>query len=414
MKVSAIEQDFAYLAARGDNRGSFVDWLKTLNVKVPGSATIPDLIAWGWVRPDFRILLPDRYFLDWPNYPSQGSDREVHDDDVWAGLFWYSAGTGNGFLYQREPYVGPWFVHPFNRAGSPHEARIRAARTSDLVSVAPKKHPNGNTFFPWIDYFPYWKAYELVEVLRAVRNTNPLLVGGDLTVLAENLLRNSERLGERRRATIERIHSAWEERRPLFALLAAYRAMRAALSLAQDPSMPLTVPVEPWELDPAVQELGRLLSVTPALLEDLIPRHLLTLAKEWRRWEKDDGVGLSDETKGQIQKDTLCAMEWLCILGGKTIDHYYDLWRPEDWEPRPELSLTEALPLDFRGAEDYFLTHFLRVRRTTPYDSIPPPARLQDGEVTKLVRVLRKKSWMFTDWLLTYRRFHEALGGPPA
>lgn len=63
MKISAIEQDFPYLAARGDNRGSFVDWLTTLHVKIPGGATIADLIAWGWIRPDFRVVLPESYFL---------------------------------------------------------------------------------------------------------------------------------------------------------------------------------------------------------------------------------------------------------------------------------------------------------------------------------------------------------------
>jgi hypothetical protein len=107
-------------------------------------------------------------------------------------------------------------------------------------------------------------------------------------------------------------------------------------------------------------------------------------------------------------------MEWLCILSGNTIDYYYDKWSPTDRQPRPELPLTEALPLDFRSAEDYFLGHFLSVRRTTPYDVVPPPARLDDAAVKTLVRTLRKKSWLFTDWLMTYKSFHEGLGGPPS
>jgi hypothetical protein len=409
VRVSTTEHDFPYLAARGDNTGSFLRWLDELRVPYSHTVRIGDMIRWGWLQPSFRILLPDTYFLSWKDFPADAAgSHDVSEDNVWAHHLWWAAGGASSFLYQQLPFRGNWFVHPFDRPDNEYSARITEARqATSLPPVEGKKHPNSNTYYPWIDYFPYWKAYELIDLLPSVAVTNPIWFTDRIPEQIDDIKANLDMLTRWRKSDLSRVHKTWQDDSTFFSYLARYRAMQAALTHA-----PRIAEVEPWEPADAARALARTLSVTSEELEELTKTKLLAQADAWRSWKERDGNGPGEVALGHLQKDLLCAIEWLYYLTGKTYDDYCDLWTMPDSRSRTGRSLSKALPVQGRVAEEYFLRHFNRVRGG--YDLIPPPDKLTDDEVAKLVRALRHRTYLFADWLKRYQAFHEGLVGAPS
>jgi hypothetical protein len=413
MRLSRLDQDSGFLAARGDSSGSFLRWMELLEAGLPSDIPIRDMISYGWILPTFRIAIPDRYFTSRTDYPYRGGEpREIEDDDVWADLLWHSAGTADGFLYRHFPQQGEWFIHPLEREGTPLADKLREATQGvSLPSAETRNHSNGSKYYPWIDYFPYWKGYELIEVLDQAK-----LVGGVwCTTHSESALRGLlEKHYELRRncmAWVHRKQREWSGRARTFTHLARYRMMRAALWAATN-GPPRRDAVEAWTLENAVRSLTARLAVNCTDLEDAWLPDLLSLAKDWKWWMERDGRGPGRHAWGQLQLDILFAIEWLHILTGKTIEHYYDVWANRGRQPRNVLALEEALPQEFRSAEQYFLNHFVAIRGA--YDHLPAAVRLTNPEIADVLKRLRRKTPIVTDWLINYQRMHEALAGPPA
>ncbi len=357
-------------------------------------------------------MIPDSYFTSWTSYPSQGGEpHEIDDEDVWADLLWHSGGMSDGFLFRHLPLTGEWFIHPLEREAEPLARRFTEA---ELLEPQPeaiaKDHPNGGMYYPWIDYFPYWKGYELIEVLHSAKLVGGVWCTNKTKSILQEILVQHDRLREQCLGWLGRIHREWRERRHTFDHLARYRIMRSALSMAEG-GMRKPGPIERWSVEDAARALAARFQVTQALLENQFLPVLLSLAREWRWWTSRDGTGPGKHAWGQLQKDILFTVEWLHLLTGNTIEHYYDVWANRDRQPRNVLALEEALPQEFRSAEQYFLGHFLAVRGS--YDHLPTAVRLADAEVGQVLKSLRARTPIVTDWLLSYQRLHEALGGPP-
>src|SRR5262245_41145451 len=127
MKDSSLEINFPYLAARGDGRGSFVQWLKELSFTLVDQFSVNDIVRWGWIEPLFRVTIPDQYFLAWEEYPSLGGGRGslLEDSYAWADEFWYSADGPHNFLYVYNISLeNEWFIHPFDREEERYRCQI--------------------------------------------------------------------------------------------------------------------------------------------------------------------------------------------------------------------------------------------------------------------------------------------------
>lgn len=408
-----MDQDAGFLAARGDSTGSFVRWLESLEVDLPRDVAIREMIAYGWIHPTCRVMIPDRYFTSWTSYPSLGGEPfEIEDEDAWGDLLWHSGGTSDGFLYRHFPLTGEWFVHPLERNGEPLAQRFAEARAlSQLHTGHAKAHANGATYYPWIDYFPHWKGYELIEVLNSAKLVGGVWCTTNTESILRQLLLRHDTLRERCLGWLGRIHREWKGRRRSFEHLARYRMMRSVLSITGGDPRKLGR-IDRWSVEDAARALSSRFQITQDLLENQFLPDLLSLARDWRRWNERDGGRPGKHAWGQLQKDILFTVEWLHLLTGNTIEHYYDVWANRDRRPRNVLALEEALPQEFRSAEQYFLSHFLAVRGS--YDHLPATVRLTDAEVAQVLKSLRAKTPIVTDWLLNYQRLHEALGGPPA
>jgi hypothetical protein len=413
LRISSSDQDAPYLAARADNTGSFVSWLQELNIQHPKDVTVAQMVSWSWIRPSFRIMLPDRYFLDWKDFPSYaGTPHEVRDRDIWADHLWYSGRSGSGWLIRAEPLTGPWFIHPFDRPGGRFASPIAKARKQGWPrKTTGKAHPNKTTYFPWIDYFPHWKGYELIECLTPAKFVGAVWLTSSTKANLKTLVARFNSIRADRRRWLSSVQRRWQAKGTVFNWIASYRALIGSLEFARQPPRQLGL-VEDWSTQAAARELAAKLRVTAADLEVQTEEHLLGLASDWKHWLDRDGVGPGKSALGNLQKDTVLAIDWLYHLTGNTVEHYYDKWSHQGREPRAWASLEEALPLDFRISEQFFFSHFLSVRHV--YDLIPAPARLSDDEIVRLLKTLREKTWLTIDWLGRYQSLHEALGGPPS
>lgn len=410
MRMATLEQEFPYLAARGDDSGSFVQWLDVLKVSRHSGLTIANMIRWGWIRPIARVVIPNRYFKTWQNYPVLPDKKYHHDDDAWADALWQFAGSSKGFVFWEKSLRGEWFVHPFDRRNSLEKRLTAAKRLKELQKVAEKRMRGHLRYSPWIDYFPHWKGYELIDVLRVAKLIGGVWCTSDTKAILRGLLRDHDRLRRQCLPWIERETRAWLKRGRFFEPLSRYRAMRSAINSA-DSRLHRAIPFQPWTVPDAGRALAKRLRIPVELLEKDGMRGLLELAKEWHRWKETDGVGPGQHAFGHLQKDITLTVEWLHTLTGNTLEHYYDAWSGGGREPRSVLTLEEALPQEARTAESYFLDHFIRVRGA--YEKLPDPVRLTDAEVAQVVRALHKKTFLTTDWLLNYKRLHIALRGAP-
>ena len=131
----------------------------------------------------FRVEIPKAYYLAWDDYPALGggSGSVLEDPDAWADTFWYSSNGSPVLSYtDKLSLQGAWFVHPFDRDEECYQAKVQEFQQRGVQYVAEFVHPNGRSCHPWIDYFPYWKGYELIDILRSAEVTGPFLLNTEL------------------------------------------------------------------------------------------------------------------------------------------------------------------------------------------------------------------------------------------
>jgi hypothetical protein len=408
MKGDVLERDFAYLALRGDGEGSFKEWLTILGIGSDTNLDPLDAIRWGWLTPSHRVIVPERYFRAWKSYPTiNDPDRPgIPRRDVWADHLWYASRNHWGTLFSLAGTLeGEWFIHPFDRPKNPYRAHFR--RASRSIPRA-RKHPNGSSFSPSIEYLPYWRGYQLVDLDTSMRHS--FYLGDGARVVAKRIASRLPRVRRRDAAVRAGIADRWAEQAQVFSWLAAYRSLRSWVGVKSslDPA-----PITTWSLEAGARALAVRRGVTVDGLATLVEDQLLVLANDWRGTNNNEPPAVGWRAWGQLQKDILCAIEWLCILTGRTGEEWFDRWSPgRRWKgPRP-LPLVDAVPYEPFAAETYFVEHFGRVRGG--YDLVRGPARIAPDAVLPLVRWLRDQTWVVGAWMRLYRELHDALQGAPS
>lgn len=399
MRVSQLEMDLPYLAAKGGEIGQFLTRLKEVGVELPLGVTPRDLVSAGLISPLFRIPVPRRYFAGWTDYPRVDTHHEIEEEDVGIdNLYFAAAGAGTLYAMDDDP-KGNWFVHPFDRHSGMSAATISPWRSAPIsTDIRSFRHRRRYRIYPWIDYFCYWQAYQLAEAVTAGSLVVPATVMRSRNA-ARRIGRSWAQYAKWSESNVARVHGEWAKRAELFEWLARYRAMRSALSFRNR----LWPPVRKgrrWRLPHSVEVLTGALSVTEVSLETAIEKVLLPLLTQWRldRPESDEKV------RGNLQKDLLCALEWLLIISGRKIDYYYDLWAHSRQNP----PLEEAFPLRLWVGESYFCKHFGAVRGAY-YRSLPDGLRFRAESLKPLARRLRNRTRLAVDWMSAYKRLHESL-----
>lgn len=373
MKLSAADEDCRYLAAfgtRANGVGSrFGDLLKKLGVTLGSEVDLSDLVGAGWILPVLRVPLPKAAFEAWHDYPltSMTGRENCPAVDRWA-LTLYAATTST-----RYSVGGDFWLHPLDddewEVG--WEARRHAIDPADPSLLPPSfQHARCNQeITPWLDYFAYWQALQVIEVVDAItcRFT---------AAQAEPPTEESLRLHvARAHAQARRVADKWSKRRDSFNRLSVVRTVfGAGANLEQLPDYTAA-------LGKAAAHFGFDQQQLRGDLRD-------TLLVLWEDWSFGSQPRLQryPEAAELLRQEVQYTVEAIRLLGGK-VDFFDPYWF--DGRQRNEwANLISALPLEREQARETFAEEAPLYLRDAA-DRLP--AELSVGEHD--LRQLLSKHW---------------------
>jgi hypothetical protein len=385
------------LVAQQGEESDFPRWLEDLGLadflrRYP----LRQLIEWGWVVPQHRVVFPEQFFTSWHDFPYSG-DGSAPEFRAWS-LLWDSTW---GIDDEDEPL---WFLHPFFRPGD-DAGRILFEETAALRNPPPQDmtHPNGRTVVPYADYFYHWQGYALIDVIRFADCIEPLLVTPDIQKRAAGMLRLAELAKQHDPRDVLTIEKRWGGLANPMTWLSHYRTFREALWWYEsqhdgDRSLRRT----------GARQLATHLGISAETLSTAIKDRFLVLAQDWLGANKG-GRAWTVHAWPHLQRDIAAAVDWLCHLTGKTFDDFLEEWRYRDYfGHRPWAELHSVLPYEFFSDRRHFLDdvpHYLKSYNKL----VPDPERLQGERLAKLVDRLRSTNYPFNSFLGAFRQLHEEL-----
>ncbi len=343
MNIHGLDQHCRYLSAPGSTlEYHFGSFLKKLNISL-GKDQLREFVRLDWIQPILRVRLPDRFFLAWEDYPVLSFRGDFRQEDRWAASLWsYSATNSSLAALHDSGRTRNWYTHYLDDPTSDlgQAARAHAIPTGPGFEEPPAlQHPRGNrVVYPWIDFFAYWQAYELVEILRSLRLVGPLLdepnVEATLDSIRERLPELREWSGRRRQP----VQSRWQQNRPVFEWVSRFRTLLGASVEAG----------KEWEeVTQAAPRLLADLQLTPEDLRHGIRDVLLVQWEDWRPQNSHEEATPKD-VRAHFQEDIQRAVEFLAEARGEDIDYDDPFWGiPKDRMRRRWTPLPRALPYEF-------------------------------------------------------------------
>ncbi len=388
------------LVAQQGQDGDFPRWLHDLGLadflrRYP----LRQLVEWGWLVPQHRIIFPDQFLSSWHNFPNLGGGSAPEFRSY--SLLWDSTwGIDRG----DEPL---WFLHPFFNPSDDAGQILFEEGTASLRNPPPPDitHPNGRKVAPYADYFYHWQGYALVDVVRFADCIEPLLVTPEIERRAAGMVHLAEFAKQHDPRDVLTIERRWGGLAKPMTWLSHYRTFREALWWYEhqhdgDRSLRRA----------GAKQLGAYLGISTESLSVAIKDRFLVLAQDW--------LGANDRSRGiwtlrawpYLQQDIAAAVDWLCHLTGKTFDDFLEEWRYRDYfGHRDWAELHSVLPYEFFSDRLHFLRDAPEYLKS--YNAILPESKRLDGErLGKLVDRLRSTNYPFNSFLGAFRQLHEELG----
>lgn len=390
--------DGPLLTARQGREGPFVKWLEDLGLsEFLRQYPLVQLVDWGWLVPQYRVIFPVEFFEGWQDYPYHLSEHEAHFKEF--ALLWDSEWRING---DNEPL---WFLDSlFQQGNTAGNLLRRGLSPNDLLPAAPDAflHQNGQTIIPYADYFFHWQGYALIDVICASDCIAPLLNTPDVEIRAKNLGKIARTVRDWNPQEVLTIPSRWGGLATPMTWLSHYRAFRDALSAHE------MLHNQKNDLRrPGAKLLASHLGIDTTLLGNAIKGQLLVLAQNWRRSRGRHRLWI-DPAWPYLQRDIAIAMEWLCYLSDKTLDFYLDLWQYPHLGQMEWAELHEVLPHEFFTDRQRFL--LLAPSYLKTYNGLVPEAKQWSGDNLKnLIDRLRGNNYPFSSFLGAFRQLHDEL-----
>jgi hypothetical protein len=320
--IDPEDEDCRYIPALGSRHHGFGDFLDRVGVALPPSIDLREVVRNGWLRPILRVRLPQTIF----------EGHQLLDSEAWASEL-YSRCT-HPYTWRRRDLTGDWFVHFLDDPNS--ELRTHALLHA-IASGPGVEEPTPiydakrqEQIFPWIDYFAYWQAYELSEVLSEAQLIEPILDTPDAVIRIDEIRRSLPQIREDSQRRLRSIRQRWQENQPIFDWISRYRTLLAIWSQKRTE----------WKvMYEAASLLLSHLAITPEQLKRTIRDVLLA---EWQRWEwGGDTKARPRKLFGLLQEDIFRAVNFLAAVTGEPMDLDDPFWGiPKDrmnhgWAPMP-------------------------------------------------------------------------------
>ena len=239
--VDGGDAECRYLPEFESREGRFSSLLKELGVALPNGVSLLDAVRWGWIRPRLRVELPSSFIAGWRNFPEHPMKGELPLEDGWAARAWTAAscpwpGWGSDLT---EPEPADWYLHPFDR--SDHEWAVEARRHAIPAGPGAREpagvpHPRfrDRLVLPWIDYYSYWQAYEVWDVVNSAALLPPAYNTPNARREAHELGRWFQQLREEAERRIARSQRRWEATKRIFDWISRFRTLRGASLVRSD------------------------------------------------------------------------------------------------------------------------------------------------------------------------------------
>jgi hypothetical protein len=396
------------LVAHEGKSGSFVRWLAELGIgdflkRYP----LSQLIEWGWVVPQYRIVFPEEFFLIWTNYP------ESHWEPT-ANVKQY-ARLWDGVWFIEDEDDPNWFLDPLFRSNDDDCKLLRQYKYTAGISSTPKSidHARGFPIAPYADYFYRWQGYALIDVIRSSDNIVPIYSTPDVVTRAQGILRIAQEINAHELnhpETILTTPKRWADRSILMTRLDHFRGFRESVfRYSSDDSDEKFARYQRGAL-----ALADHFSITHEKLADAIKFQLLVLAKEWSHSAEyvDARSFWTARAWPHLQNDIQLAMSWLIMISGKSFEDYDAEWRlpyPGHWE---WLALDKALPYGVIAHQKKFITYAPKYLKS--FNEIGNvPQQFNETTLPTLIQVIKKNNQRFAGFLAAFHNLHDHLGQQP-
>jgi len=375
------------LTAKEGNEGSFVNWLKELGLgKFIGDYSLPQLVEWGWLTPQSRVVLSKDYFIEWKDFPCIGTGLDLNNYEV-ESLLWDSSWC----IDEQESL---WFLHPFFRPDDTCYEYFEFENKNTLPQVPDAfNHPNDHIIIPYADYYFHWQAYALIDVIRSADCIKPILNTPDVEDRAQGIVRIAERVKIRNPSDILTLDHRWGGLAELMTWLSHYRAFRGALSRGANRELKRK----------GANQLASYFNISAETLELAIKDKLLVLAQSWLTANEQHCIWTL-RAWPHLQADIVTAIEWLCYLSGKSFTYYLDLWTCPDRQQRDWAELHKILPFEFFADRQHFLD--FAPKYLTMYKNELQP---NTEELKYFVDDLQAKNYPFGSFLRAFHQLHDQL-----
>ena len=393
--VSAADFDCRYIREQPAGNGEFSRFLKSLDVELPSGISLADAVKWKWVTPVLRIEIPADYFTDWSEYPVTSPRKSiVRPEHEWADIVVRGDFSFGLTFPPKGRLSGNWFLHPFDdRDPICDEIRrhaIPAAATPEPVQLA-----DGRTIQRYVDFFPYWQAYRLLESIDAARLIQPIVNTPDAAGAAQTVVDAMPMLIDFSNRKLAGVASAYVHAAPTFEWVSLYRTLLGASVEARGKKL---------DVRAAARRVLRRIGKTPDELKDELRDVLLTLWKEWHSFDNRPPIG----AERHLQQDIKRAVDFIEEVSGTEVDYCDSRWYITDRNPRRWAQLHEALPFEHWLAQEGFARRarlYLRLPRRLRVPGLPTT----EAELRAAMIARWPSSYAFRRFLISLHRIHELL-----
>lgn len=392
-----------YVAHEGHS-GSFLKWLEQLGLaEFLKTYSLPALIEWGWVVPQYRVVFPRKFFAQWEYYPSfpwKPTPDLVDFAQLWDYSWWIDK-TDEDL----------WFLDPLFNEGSSANKLLRKYAYLPSISALPAaiRHPRAHKIRPYADYFYRWQGYALIDLIRLSDCVMPIYATPDVVKRAKTILKTANFIRTHQApapATMLTAPNRWHRLAGPMTWLAHFRSFRDAVFQSYDTDQKQLR----TRYKRGARELAKHLGVTGKKLEEALKNELLVLADTWIHANKlNDARSIwTRRAWPYLRQEIELAMSWLILLTGKPFSHYLDKWRSPHFGNAGWAALDEVLPYSFVEHEKKFIDiapHYL------PLDTRETGKRVQleNTQLVELCRRLRKQNSAFRGFLSAFHDLHDNL-----
>ncbi len=393
------------LAAHEGESGPFVMWLEELGLgdflkRYP----LKQLIEWGWIVPQYRIIFPKQFFDSWKDYPY--SYVEIPTEFKNYTLLW-------DYLWRLDDKSLPlWFLDPISNPDDELHKILRDNTFELDKKDLPEsfEHARGRSITPYADYFYKWQGYALVDVIHRADNIETILSTPDVIKRAEGVLRIAQVISSEKLTNPESILTTpnkWGGLATPMTWLDHFRSFRSVCLNEHRKSDD--------EKYNTYQEGAKLLAqhfeITSETLADFIKNKLLVLAQDWIQLnEKFEKHSIwTRRAWPYLQEDIQLAMIWLMILTNQPFENYVAEWRPLFMGNRSWATLDEALPYGFIKHQEKFILY--APEYLEPFNRIcNDQLKFDKSTLPEIVYRLYRTNYPFAGFLAAFYELHEHLG----